>query len=571
MNNPHLTGFISGLDERFPDDSTSMSMSEWITTNTRLRQKKFSFKGYEFQRQIVDDMHPDLTCMKLSQIGLTEVQMRKFFGFLKRNVGTAGIFSMPTQPMRDRLSQTRIKTLIENEPIFNGPMVAKPVRQKALYQVDESYGYITGTTEGEATSISADILMEDEVDLADQAMRSLFQSRLQGSKWKITQRFSTPTYLGYGIDAAYQASDKHEYPIRCVCGHWQTPIFHPRFLCLPGLVGDHEDLSKLGQDEVDAIDMDGTYVRCERCSRPLDLDGGQREWVAEYPSRRARGYRVRPFSISNITIPYIFRQLLEYQRKDNLRGWFNTVIGEAFNDSNARISEEDLTAIMNPRQVEPGELAQGDLFLGCDVGQTCHVVIGKPHAILEFHQVQQADIVEFIKGRVESLGIVQGAMDYYPYTPTTEAVREATNGIVMPMAYSTSKTAAPMKEVTDEFDKITHYQINRTNALDLVAKQCRNRSWQLAGYGPYASLVKTHFRDMIRIEAPDEPPVWNKINGDDHFLHAAALQQTAVRLKAGIDFTTDQRSAVFFGAGSRLFLPTGRPMYRGADNAGVLR
>ncbi|WP_204307082.1 hypothetical protein, partial [Klebsiella aerogenes] len=72
------------------------------------------------------------------------------------------------------------------------------------------FGYITGTTEGEATSISADILMEDEVDLADQSMRSLFQSRLQGSLWKITQRFSTPTYLGYGIDAAYQASDKHE-------------------------------------------------------------------------------------------------------------------------------------------------------------------------------------------------------------------------------------------------------------------------------------------------------------------------------------------------------------------------
>ncbi|WP_163837347.1 hypothetical protein, partial [Providencia stuartii] len=69
-----------------------------------------------------------------------------------------------------------------------------------------------------------------------------------------------------------------------------------------------------------------------------------------------------------------------YQRKDNLKGWHNTVIGEAFNDSNARISEEDLIAIMTPRQVEAGELGSGDLFLGCDVGQTCHVVIGKPNA-----------------------------------------------------------------------------------------------------------------------------------------------------------------------------------------------
>ncbi|MEH3064946.1 MAG: hypothetical protein PGN33_20130 [Methylobacterium radiotolerans] len=373
------------------------------------------------------------------------------------------------------------------------------------------------------------------------------------------------------MDAAYQASDKHEFPIRCVCGHWQTPIFHPRFLCLPGVKGDHEDLSKLGQDEVDAIDMDGTFVRCEKCSRPLDLENGQREWVSEFPSRRARGYRVRPFSIATITIPYIFRQLLEYQRKDNLRGWFNTVIGEAFNDSNARISEEDLIAIMNPRQVEPGELRTHDLFLGCDVGQTCHVTIGKANSILEFHQVQQADIVEFIRGRVETYGIVQGGIDMYPYTPTAEAVREATRGVVMPMAYSTSKTAPPIKESTDEFETVTHYTINRTQALDLVAKQCRNRSWQLAGYGPYASLVKTHFRDMIRIEAPDEPPVWNKINGDDHFLHSAALQQTAVRLRAGMEFSSDQRSNVMIGSGSRLFIPAGRPIFRGADHAGVLR
>lgn len=571
MFNSHLAAFLSGLDERFPDDSTSMSMAEWITTNTKLRQRKFSFDGFEFQRQIVDDMHPDMTVMKLSQIGLTEVQMRKFFGFLKRNVGTAGIFSMPTLPMRDRLSQTRIKTLIEGEPIFNGPMVAKPVRHKGLYQVDESFGYITGTTEGEATSISADILMEDEVDLADQSMRSLFQSRLQGSKWKVTQRFSTPTYLGYGIDAAYQASDKHEWFIRCSCGHHQVPIFHPRFLCLPGLKGDHEDLSKLSQEQVDAIDMDNTYVRCEKCFRPLDLGGPAREWIAEFPSRRSRGYRVRPFSITSITIPYIFRMLLEYQRKDNLKGWHNTVIGEAFNDSNARISEEDLIAIMHPRQVEPGELQTGDLFLGCDVGQTCHVVIGKPNSLLEFHQVPQQEIVQFIKGRVETLGIVQGGIDMYPYTPTAEAVREATNGIIMPMAYSTSKVAPAIKEAQDEFEVTTHYTINRTQALDLVAKQCRNRSWQLAGYGPFASLVKTHFRDMIRIEAPDEPPVWNKINGDDHFLHAAALQQTAVRLRAGVEFSSDQRSTVFIGGGARLFTPQGRPIFRGADQAGVLR
>lgn len=564
--NTYLSDFTSGLDERFPDDSTAMPMADWIETNTRLRQRQFSFRGFEFQRQIVNDMHPDLSCIKLSQIGLTEVQMRKFFGFLKRNVGTAGIFSLPTQPMRDKLSQTRIKHLIENEPIFNGPMVQKPVRQKALYQVDESFGYITGTTEGEATSIAADILMEDEVDLANQAMRSLFQSRLQASLWKISQRFSTPTYLGFGIDASYSASDRHEWFIKCGCGHHQVPLFHPRFMCLPGLTGDHEDLSKLSLEQVEAIDMDGAYVRCEKCFRALDLSYGQREWIPEYPTRRSRGYRVRPFSVAHITIPYIFTQLARYQRVDNLRGWFNTVIGEPYNDSNARISEEDLAAIMKPNEVKLQE-HYGQLFLGCDVGQTCHVVIGRPDALLGFYQVPQAEIVDFIKNRVETLGIIQGGIDMYPYTPTSEAVRDATNGVVMPMAYSTSRTAAPIKPGMNEFEEFTHYSINRTMAIDLVAKACRNRTIDIMGYGPFAGLIKTHFRDMIRKEEADEAPFWEKINGDDHFLHAAALQQTAVRLKAGIDFTGDPRLSTIILPGSRLLGAVGKPIYRGADFA----
>lgn len=570
MSNELLSGFIQGLDERYPDDSTSMSMSEWVVTNTHLRQKNFSFRGFEFQRQIVDDMHPDLSCLKLSQIGLTEVQVRKFFGFLKRNVGTNGIFSMPTQPMRDKLSQTRIKTMIENEAIFNGPLTAKPVRQKALYQVDESFGHITGTTEGEATSINADILMEDEVDLADQMMRSLFQSRLQGSPWKITQRFSTPTYLGFGIDSAYGASDRHEWFIRCPCGHHQVPTFHPRFLCLPGHTADIEDLATLTDEQIDRIDLSNSYVRCEKCLRPLDLLGGQRQWVAEFPTRRARGYRVRPFSINTIGIPYIFDQLKQYRRADNIRRWYNTVIGEAYNDGNARISEEDINHCMTPRQIEQGELFQNDLFLGCDVGQTCHVVIGRPNALLEFHQVPQANIVDFIRGKVETYGIIRGGMDMYPYTPTAEAVREATRGVVMPMAYSTSRAAAAVVEKKNEFEAIVHYTINRTMAIDLVAKQCRSHSWSIAGYGPFQSLVKTHFRDMIRKEVPDEPPFWDKINGDDHFLHAAALQQTAVRIEAGLQHSTDQRSSVFFGKGSRLFTHDSRSLFRGEAAFGVL-
>lgn len=571
-----MRDFVRGLDERYPDDSTKMSVSEWLTANTRLRNKPFNFKGYEFQRQIADDMHEDLTCVKLSQIGLTEIQFRKFFAFLKRNVGTAGIFSMPSQPMRDRISVTRIKTMLESDPIFNGPMVDKPVRRKDLYQVDQSFGYITGATEGEATSIAADINFQDEVDLADQTMLALFSSRLQGSKWKIRQRFSTPTYMGYGIDASYNISDQHEYMLRCTsCNHWQIPTFEARFVHIPGLSKDIVDLSKINLHHVDEMDLGSSYVKCEKCHSRLDLENPSiREWVPRFPSRSARGYRVRPFSLATITIPYIIKQLLEYQRLDNIRGWHNTVIGEAYNDANARLSEEDIRACMRGQGVPDPMPAEG-LFIGIDAGLTCHVIIGTKDHLLSFHQIPQGELYDFVKGRLTTLPIVSGVMDMYPYTPLAESIRdiEGHKNKIMPVAYATTNSAPPLAEKKDEFDEVTHYVAHRTKAIDEVAKQIRNRIIGISGYGDNQRLVIEHFRDMIRIETPDEPPTWNKINGNDHFLHAAVYNRLAVRLKDAVEYNSDhdpRTMMVMSGLDSRL-TDQGKPIYRDNKRSEVFR
>ncbi|TGR74085.1 hypothetical protein EN836_33470, partial [Mesorhizobium sp. M1C.F.Ca.ET.193.01.1.1] len=79
-------------------------MSDFICANTTLRKKPFSLKGYEFQRAIIDDLHLNLSVIKCSQVGLTEVQIRKFLSFLKRTNGVNGIFSLPNDEMYKRVS-----------------------------------------------------------------------------------------------------------------------------------------------------------------------------------------------------------------------------------------------------------------------------------------------------------------------------------------------------------------------------------------------------------------------------------------------------------------------------------
>ena len=128
-HNDFLSDFRSQLRQRFAEDSINMSMSEWVEKNTHLRKKQFSFEGYEFQRAIVDDMHPDIHVIKCSQIGLTEVQLRKFAAFLTRTTAVNAIFSLPTDVMFKRVSQTRFGPLIEGEQVFNMTNdSSKPVR-----------------------------------------------------------------------------------------------------------------------------------------------------------------------------------------------------------------------------------------------------------------------------------------------------------------------------------------------------------------------------------------------------------------------------------------------------------
>lgn len=551
--NAYLREFLHTAEARFDDDSTSTSMSEWISKNTRLRKRPFSFEGFEFQRRIVDDMHPDLCVIKLSQVGLTEVQLRKNLAFLRRNTGVTSIFTMPTDTMRDRVSQTRARPLIESEVVFNPPTIDKPIRQKGLYQIGDSFGYFTGSTEGDATSIPADMLLHDEIDLTDQQMIGLFQSRLQASRYKIRQAFSTPTYYGYGIDSLFSVSDQHEYLYRCPgCRQHQIPEFEPRFVCLPGLRDDVEDLSLLSADDIASIDMDAAHWRCGTCSRALDLtDPGLREWVPAFPGRKSRGYRVRPTSVATITVPYVFQQLVRYQVAGNLKGFHNTVLGQAYNDSNARLSEGEIRSAMTSPAV-PEVANTMPCFLGVDVGITCHMVVGTAEGAFLFEQVPQQELLGRIRRLAATYNIVSGCIDRYPYTPLSEQLRDLEDlpGVIMPIGYATSPNAPPLHAVKDEFDDISHWTANRTKALDTVVATIRNRKFKLAGYGSLQNVVINHLRDMVRIEQPDVPPVWNKIKGEDHFFHAFGYMLLSQRLRDAMLYKSDaerRTNIILFG------------------------
>jgi hypothetical protein len=553
--NPHLAQFYDDLRARYPVDGADMTYAEWISANTTLLNRPFAYKGFEFQQGIVNDLSRQLSVIKPSQVGMTEVQIRKFLAMLTRNRGTSGIFTFPNEKMFRSNSKTRIKPVVR-QPVFDstGLEEEKQTRSVALYEINGSWAHITGLTEGDATSTPADFLFHDELDLSDQAMIGLFQSRLQNSVHRITQEFSTPSHTGFGIDARYAASDQREYLTRCGgCGHWQSPTFDLKFAHLEGYSGDGK-LDELDADTAAGIDFSSSFIKCERCNKPLDLsDPDCREWVARYPTRMAHGYRISPFSPTHgrLDLEYIVSQLLKMKQLDNLKGWYNTVLGLPFSDGNSKLDPWMVQAVMVSPAIPE---VSGPVALGCDMGRTCHLTLGVIRQNGEvdpflFEQVPSNQILERIQQLDRRYNIVTGGVDRHPYTTESERIRDATGRRVLPIEY---RGASFMQLVKDEYDAMDHVKVNRTAAIDAQMKAIRNQATKMTGYGGLASVIVEHLCDMVRIEADEKPATWEKLTGADHFLHSLVLMRASLKARelTLLQNPVDVRSCVRISGGT---------------------
>lgn len=524
---------------RFGDVNASQSMGDWICSNTTIKNRPFSFEHYQFQRAIADDMHPHMTVKKCSQIGLTEVQIRKFLAILTRSTALAGIFTFPNGDMHTRTYNGRIKPILESDAVFNPPSSVKPTRSKNQVQIRDSFGYISGCTESDATNTSADFLFHDEYDLSPQEIISLYQSRLQGSDMQLTQAFSTPTFTGFGISKRYELTDQREYIVRCdSCRHFQIPRFQPKFVYVKNFNHDVKDFMELTAEQISLLDLEDCHVRCEKCSARLDLGNpGLREWVATYPSRQNfRGYQVRPFSTSRIKPGYIFGQLAQYQKNNFVRGFTNTVLGEEDSASDSRLQKEDLEAAFAKGTPRIPDVSKNvPAFMGIDVGFTCHITIsiddneGFPHWVL-FDTVPAAFLADRVKELMKIYNITQGAIDRFPYTERANEIRDITNGVVMPVQYRGTSALQPVFE--NDTKILSHYSANQNLLFDRVQSLVAHRKVSFSGYLGQHDVVLAHFTDMVRNEKPggDQQPEWMKTTGDDHYFHSASLSILARRI-----------------------------------------
>lgn len=538
MSNPHTEELYRLTKRKFDDELDQTLMSEWLIKKTKLKGKPFSLDRYPFQRELIDDPHPNAVCLKPSQVGVSEVYQRVALGMLGRYPNRKGIYSYPDDEMRRKNVQTRVQPLFEATEAFHQNN-KDAVSSIQLLQLGSSFLYMTGSKVGDATSTDADFVFLDEYDLHDMSNAALFGSRLQNSDWKIKRYFSTPTYSTFGVDALYNISDQMTYLIKCgSCNHWQFPMFTPAWVHIPGLPGDLNDLKELDQGLIDRhhLDLHGSYVCCEKCRVKLDLGReDNRAWVAKYPSRTGmRGRKINCFSVATRPPADIIGELLTYKLNDFIRGFDNSVLGEPTDGSQNRLSEADVLACINDREV-PEIDKHAPTWLGVDMGHTCHMIVAQGESLKNLQAVVMEKVpLNNIRERVAQIcatyRVIGGMVDRHPESQTAKDLWELTQHRLVPAEYrGTVEIVTKLVVGTD--DDIEYVQIDRTTALDEAARAVRRKAVVFNGFGALASEIKDQFRNMVREENAETPAVWKKLNPNDHFFHALGLVMTAMKLK----------------------------------------
>lgn len=534
-----MTGFVNEL-------VNPMSYYDWTNQNTTIGGMPFTCEKYPFQKAILDDMSLELQCIKPSQVGLTEIQLRKALAFTARNPHRNLIYTMPDENMRKRVYQNRVLPILTEDSVFHSMNAAgkKPIRSIEMTEINSSFMMMFPANEKAATSQPADVVFNDEVDLSDPQILALFNSRVQGSDIRMIHNYSTPTYDGLGISALFETSDQQEYMFKCPhCGQYQIPEYTTEFIRIPNLPMEaNTDLTKFDPIWIDKYKISplDAYSVCNKCDKRVTYgDPNHHRWVARHPHRtNNRGYRVSPFSTSQLNASYILSQFLKYHLMDNMKGFHNTVLGKTHESSDERLSEALLRTLFTLDSDYITEPTGVPHFIGIDMGKVCHITIGKAEGLNSVLTVHMETVkVEELMARIDMLRklypIAGGFIDRLPLITDSNKVRDNTDFMIMPMQYGRSSGGAMITPKKDEYGSLDYVEAHRTLHLDKFANAIRSGYIRIGGYGTQKETIITHLRAMVRIleedkEGVEKVPVWKKKDRQDHYFHSMAYMYQAV-------------------------------------------
>lgn len=532
MFSKHLEYLKDQLSKRY----TIHTLGNWIQENTYIGGKNFTFKGHEYQLDIISDPAKTVLVNKAAQTGLSEIFARWALAVscTQRNFTT--IWTFPSATDASNFTKARLSPVIASSPEIQR-MISTTVDSTELKQFGlDTFLYIRGTiSETAGLSVPADILIHDELDRSDVANVSAYVSRLQHKPTKVRRLFSTPTVAGYGIDLECRTAKRKRQMWKCShCNEHFLPDYE-RNIVIPGFDGNKREINRYN---IKGIRWSEAKLLCPNCGKEPDTSVKYREWVTENPHEdyETVAYYVSPFCAPTIiTPPYLVKVSTDFNKWSEFS---NQALGLVADDDQEMLVVSDIQGA----KID-GDFQGSDLHvLGVDMGLTCHFVVGKAagDGFIAVHREKCAYTqFEVVRARLcREWRVVVSIHDMFPYTDLITRVVDfdpnAYGAIYVNRLSSETHTIKDQEaNATEGKLNVRAVHINREIALDALMYAIKQKRVLINNVDDELIM---HMLDMKRVPKFDKHGgiyyKWEKTNGVDHWHHAMLYCYIATKVRS---------------------------------------
>jgi len=448
------------------------------------------------------------TIIKSTQSGLTTAGLVKTLHMMAEfDLNVA--YSLPRDQDVIDLVRAKLNPIVRNSPYIQG--LLGNVDAVKMKQIGSSFLYFMSMTT-EPRMLSADAIMNDEIDLSDPNNLATMPNRMDDSDWKLTLNYSTPTIKGYGVDALYAKSCQYEWMVKCPHCGLQQVLDWGRNIEIKGM--------KLNPDEA-------RYV-CRKCRGTMTVeDFAKGEWVAQVPDlvNFHKGYHISQMMFYDPFDLYLH----SVDPNSSVQEFYRKRLGVPYSSGNTDINYDWL---MDNAVYDDAELDEGRLYIGVDQANTISIVIimvkGDSIEVVFAEEFENDGWLELDR-LLNKHRFSGGVIDADPNRNTATNISKNTDGLIKIADYHT-RIKALYKVTRDEEKKVEHVTIRRSQAFDNLMEKIKEGNIYVSseeGRVPdWARLLFTHIGNLRRdVEenntalGTEQKITWRHV-GPDHLAHA---------------------------------------------------
>lgn len=493
------------------DNKEYYSILVWLTERGIVNEKgePLDFTDHLFLLDILTDWSPALVVKACAQVGKSiTFTLKTLFAikYLRFNI----IYTFPSDDdVREFVSSKVNKILQANHHEFGG-MDTDSIERK---EIGDRFIFYKGTiSKTAAISNTADLLVHDEASRSNQSTLETYKSRLKASDYKGRWIFSNPTTEKDLLDQEWHKSDQKEWCI--VCPHCQVE----HFLVWP-----------------DSIDTVKKQFICRMCKGPLEnKDRRIGRWIAQNPGSTISGYH-----ISHLIAPRISAQEIIDDSEGDQEYFHNFVLGEPYNPGDLTVSRGTILDIWTPKN-----LVTGHYYLGVDVGNIKHYVLGSEKGIVKLGRFDKWDELEdMMKFYKPKSGVIDAMPDNTMSKHFVDKYPE------MRMSFFQENANNPQTIVWfGENDRKGIVYSHRDRALDRMISDMVEAKFLISVASDKMLLLYIkHFETLRRIKETNtkgiERYVWDSTTGEDHFVFATLYYWLALQGEGAGEFWKEPSDA----------------------------